>query len=864
MATAAAITAAVGPLVGRRREVAQLRELLEKARLVTVTGAGGSGKTRVALEVVASLDGEAAFVQLAPVRDPSLVAAAIAQELGLGGTGAEEALVEALGPRRLLLCLDNFEHVVDAAPLVSRLLAAAPELCVLVTSQTALRVSGEQEFPLAPLEAGEAVEFFTVCARRFQPAFAPDEAVTEICRRLDGLPLALELAAARVKLMSPAQILDRLERRLPLLTGGMRDVPERHRTLRAAIDWSYQLLTLEEQQLFARLSVFPGGCTLDEADAVGEEGVDALEHVASLVDKSLLRRQDGSDEPRFRMLETLRDYAQERLEEEGVADAVRARQAAYYAQLAEQSEGEMLGPRYPYWLDVVRAELDNVEAVVDWGFEHAPEAVLRIVAAWGSRLFTVAPARVAPLLERSIDLLPEAPPSLSAGVLRTVGFVRLVMRDLERAAELLGAAVAIYMELGRLADVARSRALLAAAWGHMQRADEAIEALDLAVAEARAAGDDSILVLVLANVGSAASGLGEVERARAALEEAVTLAERIGAVTPLFVARINLGSVLLRDDPERAASFFRAALDGAVSTADTQVLHVLEGLAMSALLTGDVEGARQQLIELVDNARQVGRPAQVHSALTGLMGVASATGDHATAARLAGAAHAFNSSVGRASYLERFADDSRTALGDPEWERLVAEGAAMSVDDAVDTMLDRPGGHEAAVVRRAFLFTDIVSSTQLLELIGDSAWENLVSWHDRTLRALFAVHGGEEVDHAGDGFFVAFAGAGEAVACAVAVQRSLAEHRRTNGFAPEVRIGVHEAEASSAGSGYRGLGVHTAARIGATAHGGEIVASAATARSAAAPTLGEPHEVALKGLAEPVPLVRLSWRDSSL
>jgi len=204
MTTAAAITSAVGPLVGRRQEVAELRSLLEAERLVTLTGAGGSGKTRIALEVVSSFDGEAAFVGLAPVRDASLVAAVIAQELGIGGTGAEEALIEALESRRLLLCLDNFEHVIGAAPFVARLLAASPELRVLITSQTPLRLSGEQEFPLAPLVVDEAVEFFTVRARRFQPAFQPDDAVVEICRRLDGLPLALELAAARVKLLSPA------------------------------------------------------------------------------------------------------------------------------------------------------------------------------------------------------------------------------------------------------------------------------------------------------------------------------------------------------------------------------------------------------------------------------------------------------------------------------------------------------------------------------------------------------------------------------------------------------------------------------------------------------------------------------------
>jgi predicted ATPase/class 3 adenylate cyclase len=856
--TAASISASVGPLVGRRREVEQLRALLEDNRLVTVSGAGGSGKTRVALEVVGSVAGDTAFVQLAALRDPSLVAAAIAQELGLAGTGAAEALFEALPSRELLLCLDNFEHVVDAAPFVSQLLAAAPGLRVLVTSRTSLRLSGEQEYPLAPLAAGEAVEFFTVRARGFQPGFEPDEAVVEICRRLDGLPLALELAAARVKLLSPGQILDRLERRLPLLSGGLRDVPERHRTLRAAIDWSYQLLTSEEQLLFARLSIFPGGCTLEAAEAVDEAGADTLEAVASLIDKSLLRRQEADDEPRFRMLETLRDFAQERLEEHGLADEVRSRQAAYYVQLAERSQVEMMeADGYSRWVAVLRSELDNLEAVVSWGIEHDCDAALRTLAACGSRVFHLAPARVAAWLDAALAVTSSVEPSLAAAVLRTAGFTHLVVRDLSRAEDLFLEAIALRDELDEHGEAARARALLSTVYAHMGRADAARETAERAVLDARLSGDDHILLMVLPNVAGSMSLIDDFPRARTVLEEVIPLAERRGAWGSLFVARINLGSMLLRLDPAQAAGVFRAALAHAEFVADTQVLHARDGIAMATLLTGDLEGARREFAGYIGTARETGRSAEIQSAVAGLMGVASAAGDAVAAARLAGARRAIAPDVALPSYLQPFVDASRAALGEAEWLRLEAEGSELPLDDLIAPVL--AAGETGEAVRRAFLFTDIVSSTQLLELIGDAAWESLVSWHDRTLRALFAAHSGEEVDHAGDGFFVAFADTRQAVACAAAIQRSLAEHRRVSGFAPEVRIGVHDALATQSGNGYRGLGVHTAARIASSAAGGEVVLSVDTAEAARAVTSGEPVEVALKGLAEPMRVVRLDW-----
>ena len=858
MATSASLSAAVGPLVGRRDELAQLRELLDTVRLVTVTGAGGSGKTRIALEVVGSFEGESAFVALASVRQASLVAAVVAQELGIGGTGAEEALVDALGSRQLLLCLDNFEHVVDAAPLVARLLAASPELRVLITSRTSLRLSEEQEFPLAPFDVTDAVEFFTLRARRFQPSFEADDAVVEICRRLDGLPLALELAAARVKLLAPAQILERLEHRLPLLTGGPRDVPERHRTLSAAIDWSYLLLTPEEQRLFACLSVFPGGCTLEEAEVVAGDGVDTLEQLASLIDKSLLRRQ-SDDEPRFRMLETLREYAQARLVEAGIADEVRARQTEFYVDLAERSERGMLeGNRYADWAVVLRAELDNLEAVIHWGFEHDPESSLRILAAAGSRLFHLAPARVAGWLDAALAFAPNVSPAVAAGVQRSAGFVHLAVRDLTRAEELLSEALAARERLGDLAEAARARALLATVYGHQGRVDEARDAAARALADVRASGDELRLLMVLPNIGSSMFIIEDYALARAALEEVIPLAEQRGAWPVLFTAQINLGSVLLNEDPARAAEVFRAALAHATFAGDTQHLHAREGIAMAALLTGNPEGARREFASYLGTAREAGRVREIQAAVAGLMGVASALGDPETAARLEGARRSIGAGIKLPVFLRRFADATQTALGDDEWNRLQSEGASLPLDELLAEALLGDGSPNAAL--RTLVFTDIVASTKLLDAMGDVAWGRLVSWHDRTLRSLFAHYDGEEVDHAGDGFFVVFSDAEAAIGCAVAIQQSLAEHRLANGFAPEVRIGVHEAEVTRVGDHYRGLGVHTAARIAATAAGGEIVASEATARAAGASLLAAPREITLRGLSEPVSVANVSWR----
>src|SRR6266511_2983470 len=334
--------------VGREREVAEVVSLLrDDARLLTLTGPGGSGKTRLGIEAAAELVSEfrngVFWVGLAALRDPALVTETVAQTVG-----AKDGLAEHIGEREMLLLLDNFEQVVDAAPGLSPLLQACPSLRLLVTSRELLRVQGEVEYAVPPLAEPEAVELF--CTRS---GFAPDETIAELCRRLDDLPLAVELAAARTSVLSPAQTLERLSKRLDLLKGG-RDAEVRQRTLRATIEWSFDLLSAEEKELFARLAVFGGGCTLASAEAVAEANLDVLQ---SLVDKSLLRHT----EDRFWMLETIREYALERLEE--------SREAEDLLSLAEEAEPhlreEMLRGGTD-WFDRLEREVDNLRGALDW------------------------------------------------------------------------------------------------------------------------------------------------------------------------------------------------------------------------------------------------------------------------------------------------------------------------------------------------------------------------------------------------------------------------------------------------------------------------------------------------------------------
>ena len=396
--------------VGRERETAEVVQLLGATRLLTLTGPPGTGKTRLGLRVAAEVldqfqDG-VFFVDLAPMRDPGLVPTTVAQVLGIGESGGQpllDTLKNYFRHKHLLLLLDNFEQVVDAAPLVGELLSSSPGLKALVTSREALRVYGEQEYPVPPLTLPaldraeplhslsqyEAVELFTRRARAVRPDFSLTEdnapAVAEICVRLDGLPLAIELAAARSTVLSPEMMRRRLESRLGVLVAGPRDLPARQRTLRGAIDWSYDLLDPPEKTLLARLAIFQGGRSVEAVEAVCGHGltVDVLAGLESLLNKNLLRRLSGArDEPRFVMLEMIHEYAWERLEASGEAGDLRRRHSEYFLALAERAAPELHGARQQHWFVRLRAEQDNLRAALAWSLGAGEaELGLRLVGA---------------------------------------------------------------------------------------------------------------------------------------------------------------------------------------------------------------------------------------------------------------------------------------------------------------------------------------------------------------------------------------------------------------------------------------------------------------------------------------------------
>jgi predicted ATPase/class 3 adenylate cyclase len=448
--------------VGRAREIEGIKEALAGTRLLTLTGPGGTGKTRlsiqVGMELLGTFEQGVFFVSLAPIEDPALVPSTIAHTLGLSEETRPimETLTEHLRDKEMLLILDNFEQITEAAPAVADALLAAPRLKCLVTSRAVLHVTGEQEYPVPTLELPdvehlppldvlsqyEAVSLFIQRAKAVHPGFSvTDEnapAVAEICARLDGLPLAIELAAARVRVLSPHAILERLQHRLALLTGGARDLPRRQQTLRDAIGWSYDLLDEPERILFARLSTFVGGCSLEAAEAVcaPELEIDILDGLSSLVDKSLLRRLDTeAGEPRFRMLQVMREYAVERLTESKDMEEVDRRHADFFLALAEEAEPHLLGTEQARWLDTVELEHDNIRSAIEWFKRVDVSRALRVAAAvwrfWQIRGFLQeARQRLTELLE-----LPGASDDLfiHAKALEAAGGVFYWMADFEEA-----------------------------------------------------------------------------------------------------------------------------------------------------------------------------------------------------------------------------------------------------------------------------------------------------------------------------------------------------------------------------------------------------------------------------------------------
>ena len=618
--------------LGREQELAEVLALLsgEDTRLLTLTGPGGTGKTRLALQAVADASDRYPdgvwWIPLAPLREPELVLETAAQVVG-----SRDGLAEHISDKSMLCLFDNFEQVVEAGAELADILSSCPNVDFVVTSRERLRVRGEQTYPVPPLAERDGAVLFSTRARAVDPAFTTSRAVAELCLRLDLLPLALELAAARTALFSPEQLLERLSQRLDLLKGE-RDADPRQQTLRATIEWSYDLLNEGEQGLFARLSVFAGGCSYEAAEQVADADPDTLQ---SLLDKSLLRKRESDLRPRYWMLETIREYALDRLGTGRAENKLRRRHAEYFCQLAERVEPELEGPDQAAWLDAVVLELDNIRAALEWSLSGGnPEPGARLASSldrvWRVRGHPVEGMR---WLERALATNAEPPPWLEAKLLKAASGTATDLRDHARTRELTNRRLELARELDDQREVARclhNLGRVAAMEGDKQQAASLLhESLSLL----RELGERTDITLVSLAYGAMEEGDLEqadafaseslaVARERGDLEQVVTTTQVIGLIRILQgrtteALEHEREVVELADRLQARDSFRRCCQDLAV------ILTRQGNLGLAARLLGKAQALREELgdqdiedVTLTQDFMLVGVVAQLRSSLT--------------------------------------------------------------------------------------------------------------------------------------------------------------------------------------------------------------------------------------------------------
>jgi non-specific serine/threonine protein kinase len=676
------LPAALSSFIGRERELAAVRDLLAAHRLVTLTGSGGAGKTRLALAIASGLVAEHPhgvwLAELAPLVDPALVPGAVAAAVGVReepGTPLPATLARALGDLPVLVVLDNCEHLIDAcAQLAAALLRVCPGLRLLATSREPLGVPGEASYrvpslalpdPAAPPEAiaaAEAVRLFAERARAVRSDFAltPATAVAAaaLCVRLDGIPLALELAAARLRALPLDELVRRLDDRFRLLTGGDRTALPRQQTLAAAIDWSYQLLDRDERLLLRRLAVFAGGWTLDAAEAVcAGDGLDTwhiLDLLARLVDKSLVLPEERGEGARYRLLETVRQFAAERLADAGEAEAARDRHAAHYLGVAERAAAELRGPAQATLALRLDQEHDNLRAALAWTLSRGDGATaLRLAGAlwyyWYLRGYVGEGRR---WLERALPAGADAPLAARALALNGLGAFVSLQDSVAQGRLVLAESLALWRNLadaGQCARLLNNLALMAFNQGDLARSRaEYEEALTLA----RGLGDagHSLVAFTLVNLSQTVTLAGDHAYASALAEEGLALARATGYTMMAGVALLNLGRIAVgRRDPRRAGAL------------------LLEGLALF---------------------RDLGFQEKIAEALGGLAAAARAAGQRERAARLAGAAEAVRGVIGARLLSGHLSYDrdlhiARAGVDEAVWAREFAEGRSLSLDEAV-------------------------------------------------------------------------------------------------------------------------------------------------------------------------------------
>jgi predicted ATPase len=661
------------PLLGREAELDAAAALvrLDDTRLLTLTGIGGIGKTRLALELVRRLAPEfqhgAAVATLARLRDPALVVRAILEALDIpeAGQDPEEQLTAALAGSELLLLVDNFEQVLPAARGIARLLDAAPKLKVIVTSRAPLRIAAEREFPVPPLADDEAAELFISRAQAANPNFELSEqnaaAVTELCARLDRLPLAIELAAARTKLLPPATLLRRLTNRLALLTGGRRDAPEHQQTLRMTFDWSYDLLEEDAQALFAQLGVFAGGWALESAEAVCSVDASVLEGLGALVDESLVRRrQTTAGEPRFSMLEIVREYALERLAASNRSDELRKRHLDYFVAVAEEAEPELAqGGDQVTWFARLEDDHDNLRDALAFALETGDaSSALRLVV--GIRRFWqihgyLAEGRQA--LESALALTPDVPSELRANALNMAG-------------------------------------ILAGEQGEFEAARVSFNA---ALDDAHAVGATRVISSALVNLGNLAFYGGDLDGAGDLYKESIEYFESLGDLRGQALAKENVGLMALTaDDVPEAVTWLNAALELARDGGDDrEIAAAARSLAAAMIELGDSPQATELLGESLALARELGEAHGIAVCLETYAGFAATAGDADRAATLFGASDAMRASIGAQRQpdhqilYDRWLARTLARLDTSSYSKRYEDGRSLGPDEASALALGR-------------------------------------------------------------------------------------------------------------------------------------------------------------------------------
>jgi len=669
--------------VGRERELADVIKLLGEVNLLTLTGPGGTGKTRLALQAAGELlnnfeDGRC-FVDLAPIRQAELVADTVAEALGITKASEQSIatdLANYLRSKELLLILDNFEHLMKAAPLVGDLLSAAPRLRVLVTSREALRLYGEQEFPVGPLRLPdlskptslaelmgyEAVALFCQRVRAIKPGFDPSDkdatTLGEICVRLDGLPLAIELAASRVKLFNPRELFEQLDNRFITLQGGPRGVPARQQTLRGTLEWSYDLLDEAEKTLFARLSIFNGGCTLEGVAEVCSQdlSVDMLDGLESLLNKNLLYQTDNFDgTSRFNMLETMREYAGERLLHSDETEDISRRHARYFTSLAERAEPHTRGgPSQMRWFRLIEEEHENFRSMFRWSMDGGDvEFGLRLVGAlgffWWRRGHYAEGKR---WMSRALEVSDEASLGVHANFLFAAGLVSRYESDLVTSKRMFLKALVQYKDLGSQRDIGWTLLLTSVlSIGLRGEYEQAVALCEEGLDILRQVDDKPGIAHGFNNLGELARSQGYFSRAKEVYEKALEIAREIGDILREGIQLLNLGFISQADgNPQQAQILFQ------------QTLALAEEIDQISLTT---------------------------NTLAALAETAEAQDDLKRAALLFGAAEALYAAVGFTPQIgdlpdfEQSRTNTREQLGVAAFEEIWAEGWAMSREKAV-------------------------------------------------------------------------------------------------------------------------------------------------------------------------------------